>query len=202
MNPIIAITILIEEGLAPLCHRYATQSEPQDAYLELDPSTRIAKCEWNPVVGSGVPESVWNHVTPRYPVSCYADGPALRKLLEDEPAQTLLDRIIAGHRIEWVNGNRVGRMDEDGQAAEASLVLLLDRVDQVQAVEPSDWFADVDPEDMGIMADAGDDDLREMADALVADSAMSQVHLIGGVGAVTAYLQQRRDQAEAEAKGR
>lgn len=131
--------------LAPLYHQYQGQFECQLAYVELDPNNESLYADWNAEIGNAVPFSVYHGRKMRYRVNPAVRGTAIAKLLEREDVQDLARRIIAGYSEEWDGNNNVGVLDDDAQAAEEELAILLGEESDDKAVEVWDaytWLGD------------------------------------------------------------
>lgn len=107
---------------APLYERYAGQSEPQDAYIELDCEERTYTAESNPEIGNAVPSRVGHGHVRRYPLpEPRITGQALATLLEDPELIALLTRVCDGYESVWNGNNHVARLDDDATAADEAL---------------------------------------------------------------------------------
>ncbi len=96
-----------------------------------DGSARIVSREY--YGGDGVPVREWNNEILTYALASSEHGETmldvgrLRADLEDGgDLAVLIDRIIAGHTVEWNGDNDVGRLTEDAR----------DASDQLQMIEP------------------------------------------------------------------
>jgi len=155
-------------GSAPLYHRYTGQTDPQPAYLEIDPGAGTVRADWNGEIGSAVPFGVYQGRILRVPVPCYAHGPSLARELESEPVRAMLERIIAGHSVEWDGSNNIGRLTKDAQAAVAELEEWLESVAQTEVWDAADWYSSGDPPP--IEADTTDEQIMRMAAELDAEA--------------------------------
>lgn len=140
------ITLNIENLLgddpAPLYERYRGQNNAQPAYVELDEDGEVSAYS-SGEVGNGVPMRVWNRRSLRCPVPASIKGSALASLLQGE-ALPLLERIHAGHSVEWDGSNRVGLLDSDAVIARDHLDALFDSLDEdadcVSVWDVGDWL--------------------------------------------------------------
>jgi hypothetical protein len=122
--------IEIKDG--PQYCRYPNQLYPQPTYVEIDPAEGLVTYGFNAEIGTGVPLSVWHKHILRVPVGPCVSGGAVKEALDT----TLIDRIIAGHSVQWDGNNHVGRLTEDAQEALQNLELELSNIEaDVQAVE-------------------------------------------------------------------
>lgn len=105
--------------IAPLYHRYQNQTNAQPAYVELD-EDGVVSASYNPEIGSphAIPFSVFHRRDLRWGVANAIRGDALADYLESDEARALLERIHAGHDIEWDGNNNVGKLSDDAARAE------------------------------------------------------------------------------------
>jgi hypothetical protein len=127
--------------LAPLYRQYPGQYQPQPAYVTLE--NGFVQADWSGDSGGGMPPSVWHHRTLRWAVNPSANGRALAALLEGE-ALPLLERVHAGHTVEWDGSNNVGLLTADAQDASDELERLLDAMNdpenQTQVWGADEWL--------------------------------------------------------------
>lgn len=120
-----------------------------------------------------------------------ADTTAIRKYLEGEQAQALLQEIVDGYELGWDGRNHVGRLT--GEAREAlesiqdSIRSLVARLPEYWTVE--DWFRDGSVDE--ITAEMTDDQVAEMADHEIASALTQSVHL--DADEVSEYITEQRD---------
>ena len=105
---------------APLYHRYPGQHAPQKGFLELSEDGTV-RVDWNSEIGNAVPFYVHHRRTLRWTLNEYLSGRALSHFLGRDDVQALLERIHAGHSIEWDGNNNIGKLDADAQTAEDDL---------------------------------------------------------------------------------
>ena len=115
----------LDETGAPLFRQYDGQLQPQPAYVEMDEDGEVTAC-YSGEIGNGVPSYVWHHRTLRWSVPSTVRGRVLKYLLERDDVVDLLERIHAGHAVDWDGNNHVGKLDADAQSASAELEVLLD----------------------------------------------------------------------------
>jgi hypothetical protein len=159
----------VDEPDALFCH-YPSQSQPQDAFLELDLQDGVMRCDYGGEIGNGYPESVFHGRVLRFTIPALTATAA--NLLLDE-AVGLAQRILAGAEIVWNGNNHVGRLDQDATAAAEALSELCspdnfsesDLVGEWQAVE---WYTGQSREDtitsLGLTADTTDQQLATLAE--------------------------------------
>lgn len=76
--------------------------------------------------GDGTPIEIWLGRRLRYILDAGTDAAWLREALADGgEIAALIDRIVAGHTIEWDGSNHRGRLTEDAREASGRLDLLL-----------------------------------------------------------------------------
>lgn len=110
--------------IAPLYHRYPNQTNAQDAYVEMTEDGEVS-ADYSGEIGNGMPMSVWHGCTLRWSVPSDVRGNELADLLGTDEAIALLERIYAGHSVEWDGSNHTGGLDDDAQAASEALQDLL-----------------------------------------------------------------------------
>ncbi len=105
---------------APLYRVYPRQLRPQPAYVEMDEDGNVS-ADYSGEIGNGAPSCVWHKRTLRWSVPAEVNGDSLADYLEDAETIALLERVHAGHSVEWDGNNHVGQLDEDATAAAAVL---------------------------------------------------------------------------------
>lgn len=132
----------LADNLAPLYHRYPGQTGPQPAYVQLDEDGDVT-ADWSGEIGNAVPMHVWHGRTLRWGVSESVRCDVLAELLRGD-ALPLLERIYAGHSVEWNGHNHVGRLDNDAQEASDALERMLadlsGEAHQAQVWDVGDWL--------------------------------------------------------------
>lgn len=101
-----------------LYRHYQGQSEPQSAYIALDLEDGRMWADYDAEVGNGVPESVFHGRDRRYGIPLLTAAAANDLMRELAP---LAQRVVDGSDIEWDGNNRVARLNDDAQAAEAEI---------------------------------------------------------------------------------
>ncbi|RME23332.1 MAG: hypothetical protein D6800_09985 [Candidatus Zixiibacteriota bacterium] len=161
-----------EAGDAPLFVQYGGQTQPQPAYLELDEFGNVS-LDYSSEIGGAVPMDVWHGRTLRWSVSPYLSRDAALDLLEDASLVALLERVHAGHSVDWDGSNMVGHLTEDAREAKQKVQEILDEISRdgaAQVWDAYDWvFAfgknslrGVWPEDEPL--DDAEERLEEIAD--------------------------------------
>lgn len=105
---------------APVYHRYPRQTSAQPAYIEMDEGGAVS-VDWDSSIGNGAPMSVWHNRTLRWSIPNTLTGAALADFLGREDVQALLERIHAGHSVDWDGRNQVGRLTDDARNASYDL---------------------------------------------------------------------------------
>lgn len=127
--------------LAPLFHRYPQQTEPQPAYVQLDEVGDVTAGH-SGEIGGGAPAHVWHGRTLRWSVPASVLGDVLADLLAGD-ALPLLQRVHAGHSVQWDGNNHCGALDDDAQQASDELDRLfegLSHSDLVSVWGAGDWL--------------------------------------------------------------
>ena len=160
-----------------LFRHYDGQSEPQPAYIALDLEDGGMWASYDAIVGSGTPEEVFHRRERWYGIPTLT-GEAANELMER--LRPLAARILADSDVEFDgNGNRVGVLGEDAQAAEAEIEQIITREYDAGALEGTRdlvaaWDIDgvVNGEEVdtyGITAATTDERLDEIEKELLAD---------------------------------
>lgn len=101
---------------AALHYQYAGQLQPQQAYVYVSEAGEVS-ADYDGNIGGGMPAHIWNKRTLSMRVSSQTDARALAAHLQSAPIVALLERIVAGHSIEWDGSNHRGRLSSDAQDA-------------------------------------------------------------------------------------
>jgi hypothetical protein len=136
--------ILIDNlsGIAPLFHRYPGQTSPQPAYIEMTEDGEVS-ADYSGEIGNAVPMYVWHGRTLRWSVPSDVRGEALAEFLADPETLALLERVHAGHVVDWDGNNHVGSLSDDARDASEGLDRLIERelIGAEAAVRPvGDWL--------------------------------------------------------------
>lgn len=110
--------------IAPLYHRPEWEAKPLPAYLYLSEDGEV----WmdSSAERDSVPGDVWHNRTIRWSVTPHLSQAACQELLDDPDVRALLERVHAGHSVEWDGSNMVGVLTEDAVEAGEELQELLD----------------------------------------------------------------------------
>lgn len=141
MNQITLSIDNLADSIAPLHHRYPGQIEPQPAYVEIDEDGEVS-ADYSGEIGNAVPMHVWHGRTLRVSVPSMIRGNALADYLGDAETLDLLERIHAGHNVEWDGSNHVGALTDDARAALKALERDLEQMQFDESSMASVWTAD------------------------------------------------------------
>lgn len=126
--------------IAPLYCRCQGQTNAQPAYVELGEDGYVS-ADYSGEIGNGVPFTVWHRRTLRWAVPSQSSGNALADLIESADIVALLERVSAGHTVEWDGSNFVGSLDDDARAASDELESIFGRPEDEGCVwDASEWM--------------------------------------------------------------
>ena len=104
---------------SPLLMEYKGQTQPQPAYVYLDPEQGRLYADWYGESGNAMPADIWHGRRLRFRVSPYLSGKEVNQLLADLQELT---RVVAIHyACTWDGSNHVGRVHGAGQSAIAEI---------------------------------------------------------------------------------
>lgn len=128
----------LRDDIAPLYLRYEGQVNAQPAFVELDEDGEISTA-----IGadSGCGMAFWHRRTLQWRVPSDVSGAAMIAFLQSDEARTLLERVHAGHTVEWDGNNHVGRLSGDAREASEEFAALVDRELQTETARVSVWRA-------------------------------------------------------------
>ena len=125
---------------APLYRVSYRQTQPQPSYVEMDEDGKV-KVGTNPDSGGAIPMDVYHGRRMRWPITQEVSGERLVQLFRDPEVIALLERVHAGHSIQWDGNNNVGVLNEDAQDASDQLEERFDSVESDIAVwDVDDWL--------------------------------------------------------------
>lgn len=124
----------------PVYLHYASQINPQPAYIEIDLDAETIEAGTSGEIGNGVPAPVWHGVMRRIRIEADVDGDALAAFLESEDVIALIQRILDGGKVEWDGSNYVGHLDEDATAAEDKLEELAREIERNSVWDACEYF--------------------------------------------------------------
>lgn len=129
-------TLRDPSDLAPLYYRYPGQINPQPAHIEMDEDGEVS-ASWDGSTG-GTPAHVWHGRTLRWAVPANMRGIAVADLLEGQ-ALPLLQRVRAGHSVDWDGSNHRGHLTDDARDASEALESLCYQLQDEQADMAPVW---------------------------------------------------------------
>jgi len=174
------------EGNADLFHQYPLQMQSQPCFLELSEGGTVC-CDWDGEIGGGVPCTVWSRRDLRWDIPCLPANMA-NKLMEE--LLQLLERVHAGHTVEWDGSNMSGSLDEDAQDASEEIdehIRNIDHDEFLRVSDADDWFQDYTPD---ITAETTDEEITAIAASEVETARDAGIHVLRGI---EEYLENLRD---------
>lgn len=165
--------------LAPLYRRFSGRYQPQPAYVTLDKDGNV-RANYCGLIGAGQPMDVWLGLTRRWGVNPEVNGDQIADLLESGRVRALLERVHAGHSVEWDGSNYVGRLTDDARRASDTLWLIFK--DETRTVDgggvwrAGDWIDPLSPDDLLKKGESLDD----AAGRLMAEASDEKVAIEGG----------------------
>lgn len=186
------------DGIADgLCDGYAAVERGETGYVEITSGGSI--CFGTARRVGGFPADVWYGVRRRYTV---CDGPAvvdvdaIRNALATGALGQAAVRLVAGFTVARdPQGNNVGVLDEDADAAEDEFSAALHAFEArgMTAWKEDIWLEKSTDEDLGVTSDTTDDALLVLAEEIAADALREDV-FVSSFG-VFLELKARRDAA-------
>jgi hypothetical protein len=182
------------EDLAPLYCKYDGQINPQPAYVMLDEDGDVT-ADWSGEIGSSTPMRVWHGVDMRWSVAADIKPAVLVDYLQNE-ALPLLERVYAGHSVDWDGSNHRGTLDEDAQEASEELQELFDREtnneeNRTQVWTASEWLFSASN---WLDDHWTNEDIDVVAESIEADAVRDGIHIEGSIkGALLDAAEQMYD---------
>lgn len=106
------------DAKTPLYSKYASQNQPQPAFIELDCwGNGILFADYSGEIGNAVPFYYWHGLAVRWYVPSEISGESLTAIFSDGDFLAACQRIIDGFEEHWDGSNHVGRYTEDAQEA-------------------------------------------------------------------------------------
>jgi hypothetical protein len=165
--------------LAPLYCKYPDQVRPQPAYVMLDDDGEVT-ADWSGEIGSSTPMRCWHGVDMRWSVAAAIKPIALIDYLQGE-ALPLLERIHAGHSVDWDGNNHVGSLSDDAQEASDDLRIGLEmfgyEYDRIAVWDVSEWLFNCNK----LTDHWRDQSLDEAVTSIEAGATSESVKLLGDV---------------------
>jgi hypothetical protein len=128
-------------GSAPLYRRYPSQSNPQDAFVEID-STGAVWYYSNPEIGNGVPSDVFHGTARRWRIPHVLTAQGYESLHRD--IEDMLQRIADGMETYWDGQNTAGRLTEDASDASDELEQFLSNCWQNDYLSDEEYLAELE----------------------------------------------------------
>lgn len=180
-----ALKGITQEALAACTGRGGTPYDAAHLAIDEDGGVRVRVRTY--YGGDGTPADEWHGRTLTYAVAPNADIDALRETLsEGGDAAALIDRIVAGHSVEWDGGNLVGRLDADARDASEALESLLEDLPRspYAAWDADEWLLGQSTPrrllaDLGLGTAATDDEIAQAAKAAEKEAEMEMIVLVG-----------------------
>lgn len=180
----------LQGKLAPLYHRLYGQHRPQPAYVYLDEEGNV-RADYCGLIGGGQPMEVWLGRTLRWSVNPEVNGDHLAELLESDEVRALLERVHAGHSVEWNGSNYVGRLTDDARAASDELERIFEdethNGDSGGVWEASEWIAPASADDILKEGESLDD----AAERLVEEAESDRVAIEDGKDGMREAIERR-----------
>jgi hypothetical protein len=182
------IKIIEVEGL-DLFRWYPGQSQPQDCYIEFDPSEGTLRASYNPEIGNAVPVAVWHKRILCWEIKALKADCANDLMRDLVP---LCERIAAGYSERWDGSNLVGELDDDAtDAAQDAEEKCCHADGELEVWDAFDYLAQTDADDIGLTADSTDEDLERIEDELQQEA---EANGIDYVWRLDKALRQMRDE--------
>ena len=133
---------------APLWLRYPTQAQAQPAHLVMD-ADGIVTARIDPEIGNGMPMDIAMGRRLWWRIPATLTGEQLSDLITDERTVALLERIHAGHTIEWDGSNHRGQLTDDAGDADAELEVLCAELEgDARVWDVETWLGDASIEQL------------------------------------------------------
>ena len=127
--------------------RYQGQSQPQDAYIEIDWREETIRADFNAEIGNAVPFAVWHGLRTRYGVPCGALPKGINELMDE--FLPIVQEVAERYEEKWDGSSWVGGFRNDSEDDPVSLALdcwVEDRARHLPCLEvwdASDWFESI-----------------------------------------------------------
>lgn len=178
--------------------RYDGQYEPQQVFIELDPSEGTVAMRHSELIGGGISMSTAYGLIREYAVRGIPTAERANEIMEE--LLPIFERVCTGFESRWDGSNWVGRLSADAEEAEEEIYRFLHTLPSsgyieegyVEEHDVDDWLQEIDDKELGIAGDSSDEKLREIASATEDDADALGVVLRGDL---MEYLQRRREKA-------
>lgn len=162
---------------APLYHRHPKLDQPQPSYLEMDEDGTVSAYYSTEISHSSKPMHVAHGRSLRWRIPSNLSGAALVALVK--PLYPLLERVCGGHTVQWSDGNRIGRLDEDAAQASGEIEDCLSAEEgDLDVWETPEWLLNDGLLDVWWPGAKG---LDEAIEGIEAEARKTKVHLDGGI---------------------
>jgi len=148
--------------------QYPGQSQPQAAHVTIDEYGSVT-ADYSGDIGNGCLMRVWHGLDMQYRVAGTVDATSLVTWLQTDAVRALLERVHAGHSVEWDGSNYTGCLTDDGLDASDDFARALEAFGQDVAVaiwSAAAWVGDCPLSDVwpdGVPAQQAADDLEKSA---------------------------------------
>lgn len=192
----------LREELAPVYRLYPGQTQPQSAYLELDPRARTLRGDYSGEIGGAVPMAVWHGRIRRFSITPFVTGRQLAGLLEQPELLALAARLCDGYEERWSGSDLRGYFaTDDAAAARWELERYLDRwmagldpAESLQIMQPEEWLDD--PTIIGLTGETTDAELLALTQREIEHAASERILIDGDL---LAWLGELRDRLREQA---
>ena len=128
----------IRNETLPVYLKYERQSNPQPAYVELS-EDGVVTAGANPEIGNAVTMDVWHCRTLQWSIDPGLTGAQIAAAVLS--ALPLLERVHAGHTVEFDGSNMGGTLTDDAAEASAELGRMLEKLrSEVNVWSAADWL--------------------------------------------------------------
>ena len=182
--------------LHPLYCKYSMQTNPQDAYVELDCGKCVLLASWNAEISNAIPMDVWHGHSIRFTVSHDLTTTEINDLLDE--ISHLARHVIAGYTSEWDGSNHKAHYTDDAET-------VLDEIHELCStaatasygvVFAGDWLGDFGPSDYGITAKTTDEELEAIAAQIEAEGLTDSMTIDGVMELATDWRDDLRTEAQ------
>jgi len=179
---------------------YQGQHEPQDVRLILTQEGTVY-VDYDPIIGSGTTSDLHHDIDLAWSgIPSETTGAEINEFLRD--VTPLMERVHAGHSVEWDGSNQVGRLDDDATKASDEIDrAIADNFEwhepKFEMYDPADFFEDGLSD---LKADTTDDEINAIAKRETLEAWTSAVLFSDDAAeALTEIRDRLKEQAEEEA---
>jgi len=141
----ITIKIENEDLIAPMYLQYDGQSQPQPAFVEIDPrgdDEITVSAEVNHNIGPSCSQDQFNGVVWSIPCNPYVLGKELADYLESEDFKAKVTELCTDYSCEWDGSNWKGSWNNDVHTISESIHMDLMSLDGVEIFDGDEWIED------------------------------------------------------------